>query len=176
MNISRKGKIQFIFAGKAHPNDENGKQIIENVVSSATKLIGSIEIIYLENYEMKLGQLITSGVDVWLNTPLRPNEASGTSGMKAALNGIPNLSILDGWWAEGCMHEENGWSIGAVDSNNDEEDVDSLYQLLENSVIPTFYNDKEKWSDMIRKSIIKGVGFTAYRMIQEYHSKFYQHK
>ena len=171
-----KGKIQFIFAGKAHPNDENGKQIIEDVVSSATKLIGSIEIIYLENYEMKLGQLITSGVDVWLNTPLRPNEASGTSGMKAALNGIPNLSILDGWWAEGCMHEENGWAIGAVDSNNDEEDVNSLYQLLENSVIPTFYNDKEKWSDMIRKSIVKGVGFTAYRMIQEYYSKFYQHK
>ena len=168
-----KGKIQIIFAGKAHPNDQNGKQIIEDVVSSATKLTGSIEVVYLENYDMKLGQLITSGVDVWLNTPLRPNEASGTSGMKAALNGIPNLSVLDGWWAEGCIHGENGWAIGSANSNNDEDDANSLYQLLEHSVIPTFYNDKLKWTDMIRNSIVKGVDFTAYRMIKEYSSKFY---
>tara|TARA_Y100001970_G_scaffold293598_1_gene441485 strand:+ start:1664 stop:3319 length:1656 start_codon:yes stop_codon:yes gene_type:complete len=168
-----KGKIQIIFAGKAHPNDENGKQIIEDIVSSSTKLIGAIEVVYLENYEMKLGQLITSGVDVWLNTPLRPNEASGTSGMKAALNGIPNLSILDGWWAEGCVHEENGWAIGESESKSDEDDADSLYHLLEHSVIPTFYNDKEKWSNIIRSSIHKGVEYTAYRMIQEYCNKFY---
>ena len=167
-------KIQIIFAGKAHPKDHTGKNIIREVVENANQLMGEVKIIFLENYNMWLGRLITSGVDVWLNTPLRPNEASGTSGMKAALNGIPNLSILDGWWAEGCEHGVNGWAIGEPDFCDDKADADSLYQILEQEVIPTYYNDKQKWNQMMRSSIQTAVDFTAHRMIIEYQQKFYQ--
>ena len=134
---------------------------------------GKVKVVFLENYNIWLGRLITSGVDVWLNTPLRPNEASGTSGMKAALNGIPNFSILDGWWAEGCKHDENGWAIGKPDYCDDKMDADSLYQILENDIIPTFYNDKKKWLLIMRSSIQSAVDFTSHRMIDEYNNKFY---
>ena len=123
---------------------------------------------------MKLGKLITSGVDIWLNTPLRPNEASGTSGMKASLNGVPNLSILDGWWAEACIDGENGWSIGSPNYCNDKADADSLYRTLEDNVIPLFYNNKNKWCDIMRASIKTSVQYTAHRMIKEYNQKFYK--
>ena len=169
-----KNKIQIVFAGKAHPKDQLGKNIIKEVVDNANRLRGKVKIIFLENYNMWLGQLITSGVDVWLNTPLRPNEASGTSGMKAALNGVPNLSILDGWWVEGCKHGENGWAIGSPNICNDKSDAESLYQLLENEVVPTFYNDSKKWAYIMRNSIQTSVEFTAHRMIKEYQDKFYQ--
>ena len=121
---------------------------------------------------MWLGKLITSGVDVWLNTPLRPNEASGTSGMKAALNGVPNLSIKDGWWAEACHHGVNGWAIGSEENPSDESDADSLYTILENEVIPA-YNDRKKWLELMRNSIKTSVHFTAHRMIHEYMEKYY---
>lgn len=169
-----KNKLQIIFAGKAHPKDERGKELIKDVLENANKLIESVKIIFLENYNMSLGQLITSGVDVWLNTPLRPNEASGTSGMKAALNGIPNLSILDGWWAEGCRHGKNGWAIGSPEVCDDKSDAESLYQLLEDEVIPIFYHNKNRWIKMMRNSISTSVNYTAHRMIKEYQQKFYQ--
>ena len=168
------GKIQIVFAGKAHPKDDLGKEIIREIISVSEKLKDSIKIIFIENYNMKLGRMITSGVDVWLNTPLRPNEASGTSGMKAALNGVPNLSILDGWWAEGCEHGLNGWAIGSPDLFDDSLDAKSLYELLEKEVIPTFYNDKKKWCEMMRCSIATAVSYTAHRMINDYYSKFYK--
>lgn len=171
-----KGKLQIVFAGKAHPADNHGKSIIYDVVQNAKKLFGEVKVIYLENYNLWLGRIITSGVDVWLNTPRRPNEASGTSGMKAALNGIPNLSILDGWWAEACKHGENGWGIGNPEVVDDEADADHLYELLEKEVIPTFYNDQEKWESMMCESIKTGVNFTAHRMIDEYQKKYYQLK
>jgi starch phosphorylase len=171
-----KNKIQIIFAGKAHPKDDRGKNIIQGIFEDADKLIESVKIIFLENYNMQLGHIITSGVDVWLNTPLRPNEASGTSGMKAALNGVPNLSTLDGWWAEGYKHDENGWAIGTANFCDDQSDAESLYELLENKVIPTFYNDNKKWMQMMRSSIQTSVDFTAYRMIAEYQKNFYQIK
>ena len=171
-----KNKIQIIFAGKAHPKDERGKNIIQGIFEDARRLAESIKIIFLENYNIQLGHIITSGVDVWLNTPLRPNEASGTSGMKAALNGVPNLSVLDGWWAEGCIHDKNGWAIGTIDSCDDKSDAESLYQLLESKVIPTFYNDRKKWIDMMRSSMETSVDFTAHRMIKQYWKYFYQIK
>ena len=118
--------------------------------------------------------MITSGVDVWLNTPLRPNEASGTSGMKATLNGVPNLSVLDGWWAEGCKNGVNGWAVGDPEYPDDDKDADHLYSVLENSVIPTFYNDRNKWISMMKEAIKTSVDFTAHRMIMEYNHKFYQ--
>ncbi|RMF06202.1 MAG: alpha-glucan family phosphorylase [Candidatus Neomarinimicrobiota bacterium] len=167
------GKIQIIFAGKAHPQDQQGKQIIQDIVAMSNRFFGQIKVVFLENYNLWLGRLITSGVDVWLNTPLRPNEASGTSGMKAALNGIPNLSILDGWWAEGCRHGENGWGIGRPDHPDDDRDADHLYTLLEEEVLPWYYGPKERRVRLMRESIKTGVQFTAHRMIREYIEKVY---
>ncbi len=174
MNIGR-GKVQFIFSGKAHPKDVGGKKLIKEIVTSSKFFTGNIKIIYLENYNMWLGRMITSGVDVWLNTPLRPNEASGTSGMKATLNGVPNFSVLDGWWAEGCNDKINGWSIGDPKVTNDKADADDLYNTLENSIIPKFYNDKDGWVAMMKEAIKTGVAFTAHRMVDEYNQKFYKH-
>ena len=167
------GKIQLIFSGKAHPNDKEGKDLIYGIIKNAKEFEDKIKIIYLENYNMWLGKLITTGVDVWLNTPMRPNEASGTSGMKSALNGIPNLSILDGWWNEGCIDKINGWSIGVSKNTNDESDANSLYDVLEKEVIPTFYGDKERWISIMRNSIITGVDFTSQRMVRDYQKLYY---
>ena len=167
-------KIQIIYSGKAHPKDTGGKELIRQIVTKAKSLFGSIKIIYLENYDMWLGRLITSGVDVWLNTPLRPNEASGTSGMKATLNGVPNLSILDGWWAEGCDHKVNGWAIGDPKHPDDQKDAEHLYYLLENQIIPMFYDNKKKWIGIMKQAIKTGVRFTAFRMINEYKNQYYK--
>ncbi len=168
------GKIQLIFSGKAHPNDKEGKELIYGIIKNARDFEDKIKIIYLENYNMWLGKLITAGVDVWLNTPLRPNEASGTSGMKSALNGIPNLSILDGWWEEGCNNKANGWSIGTSDNADDESDANSLYDLLEKEVIPSFYMDEKKWISIMRNSIVTGVDFTSQRMVRDYQKLYYR--
>ena len=169
-----KNKIQIIFSGKAHPNDSEGKELIRQIVKKSQAMFGKVKIIFLENYNMWLGRMITSGVDVWLNTPLRPNEASGTSGMKATLNGIPNLSVLDGWWEEGCKDGINGWAVGNPENPNDKKDADHLYSILENDVIPTFYEDRKKWIKMMKESIKTGIDFTAHRMIKEYESKYYK--
>ena len=169
-----KGKVQFIFAGKAHPRDDHGKEILKEIVLQAKELLGDVKIVFLENYNMWLGNLITAGVDVWLNTPLRPNEASGTSGMKATLNGVPNLSVLDGWWAEACNDGSNGWAIGDAEHANDAADADHLYRLLEEQVIPTYYDDQAKWLSMVRESIKTGVQFTGTRMVQDYLKLYYK--
>ena len=171
LNRARQLGIPAVLDADLAPENLN-----EEIIRNANSLTGKVKVIFLENYNMRLGRLITSGVDVWLNTPLRPNEASGTSGMKAALNGIPNLSILDGWWAEGCDHKNNGWAISSPDSCNDEEDAESLYQILENEVIPTFYNEKQKWTQIMRASIKTGVQFTAHQMISEYQKNMYKDK
>ena len=168
------GKIQLIFSGKAHPNDKEGKELIHGIIKNAREFEGKIKIIYLENYNMWLGKLITTGVDVWLNTPLRPNEASGTSGMKSALNGIPNLSILDGWWEEGCKNKINGWSIGTSKDADDESDASSLYDILEKEVIPAFYEDKNRWISIMKNSIKTGVDFTSQRMLIDYQKLYYR--
>ncbi|NQV30180.1 MAG: alpha-glucan family phosphorylase [Candidatus Marinimicrobia bacterium] len=168
------GKVQFVFAGKAHPRDDHGKEILKEIVTQARDLLGDVKIVFLENYNMWLGRLITAGVDVWLNTPLRPNEASGTSGMKATLNGVPNLSILDGWWAEGCKDGVNGWAIGNDEQANDATDAEYLYRLLEDKVIPTYYEDQTKWLSLMRESIKTGVQFTGDRMVKDYLAQYYK--
>ncbi|MFQ6604437.1 MAG: alpha-glucan family phosphorylase [Fidelibacterota bacterium] len=167
------GQLQIVFSGKAHPNDTQGKEIIRGIVANANRLFGKVKVTFLENYNMWLGRLITSGVDVWLNTPLRPNEASGTSGMKAALNGIPNCSILDGWWAEACQHGKNGWAIGTPEVPDDDKDAEDLYRVLEKEIIPTYYGPINVWAELMRQSIKTGVQFTAQRMIREYQEKYY---
>lgn len=166
------GRIQFIFAGKAHPQDQPGKEMIKRIFSGIEQLKGQIKICYLENYDIGLGKLLTSGVDLWLNTPLRPNEASGTSGMKAALNGVPSLSVLDGWWIEGHIEGVTGWSIGpeTFDSGYDsKKDADELYRKLETIIVPMFYRNREKWLNIMQHSIaINASFFNTHRMVQQY--------
>ena len=130
-------RIQFVFSGKAHPKDEGGKQLIRDIFASAEEVAEDIPVAFIENYDMATGLAMTSGVDIWLNNPIRPLEASGTSGMKAAMNGVPNCSILDGWWPEGCEHGVNGWAIGhSEDERDDARDAENIYNVLENEVLP----------------------------------------
>ncbi len=169
--VRKVGKMQFIFAGKAHPRDTAGKELIRKVLARARELKGEIEIVYLEGYDMRLARLLVSGVDVWLNTPKRPREASGTSGMKAAINGVPSLSTLDGWWIEGCIEGMTGWAIGSLDMEeaSDEKCAESLYYKLEREVIPAFYYDRKSWVEMMRLCIaINGSFFNTHRMVHQY--------
>jgi len=172
VNISQNvGKIQLIFAGRAHPRDWPGKELIKRIVSVSKELKDSIKIVYLENYDMELGKMLVSGVDLWLNTPRKPREASGTSGMKAAHNGIPSLSILDGWWIEGCMEGFTGWSIGSASDieSVDERNAHSLYEKLQKVIIPLFYKNRDNWVDIMRHSIaINASFFNTHRMVQQY--------
>ena len=171
---SQVGKIQIIYAGKAHPRDYEAKKLIQNIFHAKQSLNGDIKLVYLEDYNMTMGAMITAGVDIWLNTPVPPLEASGTSGMKAALNGVPHLSILDGWWIEGNIEGLTGWSIGEAVIGNGENrnhslDAASLYEKLENIIIPMFYENREQFISMMTHSIaINGSFFNTHRMIQEY--------
>ena len=167
----RVGKIQFVFAGKAHPNDWPGKEIIKKIHSMISQLKDCVKIVYLNEYNISLAKVLIPGVDVWLNTPRRPQEASGTSGMKAALNGIPSFSILDGWWIEGCIEGITGWAIGsAADVGiSDAQEAGFLYQKLESVIIPTFYNNRQHWIDIMRNAVaINASFFNTHRMVQQY--------
>jgi starch phosphorylase len=164
--------LQCVFAGKAHPRDTDGHHLIQDIVRFSQTLGDKIRIAFIPNYNMWLGALITSGVDVWLNTPLRPHEASGTSGMKAALNGVPSLSIADGWWAEAAHHDINGWVVGNPHTCNDDADAHALYNILEHHVIPTYYQNQEKWVGIMKQAIRTSAHFTAARMVQEYHTLY----
>jgi len=165
------GRMQIIYAGKAHPSDGGGKELIRNIFSRIKELKPRIKVAYLENYDMTQGRLITSGVDLWLNNPLPPQEASGTSGMKACLNGVPNLSVLDGWWIEGCIENVTGWAIGTLQSQGRDsaQDARDLYQKLEKIIIPMFYKDKDRWLEVMRHAIALNASFfNTQRMVQEY--------
>ncbi len=172
------GKIQLIFAGKAHKNDEDGKNLIRRIFSASRELAPDFLIAYLANYDMELGRLMTAGVDVWLNTPQPPMEASGTSGMKAALNGVPSLSILDGWWIEGCIEGITGWAIGnnhrQADAPPDRAaDARSLYEKLER-VIHVYYQTPVQFRKVMLSSIaLNGSFFNTQRMMQQYVMKAY---
>ena len=167
--------IQLVFSGKAHPADDWGKQIVANIAEMSYRFPESV--VFLENYNMELGRILTSGCDVWLNTPQRPLEASATSGMKAALNGVLNLSVLAGWWPEGCLHGVNGWQFGGGYEGPEQTMVDalSLYEVLLEEVIPKYYEDRTGWQEMMRASISMAMHrFSAKRMLTEYQNLMYQ--
>ncbi len=174
------GKLQIIYAGKAHPNDQPGKALIERIFQFKEKLKGQINMVYLPNYDMDLALKLVSGVDVWLNTPLRPREASGTSGMKAAHNGVLNFSVLDGWWIEGHIEGYTGWAIGPsptdtkLEDGNDPRDAQDLYLKLEQLIIPTFYEEKGIWLRMMQNAIGKNAYyFNTHRMMRRYVTEAY---
>ncbi len=177
---SHAGPLQFVFAGKAHPRDQGGKELIRRIVAVSRQLRDQIRIVYLENYDMKLAKLLVSGVDLWLNTPERPLEASGTSGMKAAHNGVPSFSTLDGWWVEGHIEGLTGWSIGSRETGSSahgsasQKDADDLYQKLKDLIIPMFYKDREQWIEVMRHSIALNASFfNTHRMVQQYVTNAY---
>ncbi|MBX2928261.1 MAG: alpha-glucan family phosphorylase [Saprospiraceae bacterium] len=176
--LLRDRKIQIVFSGRAHPLDDTGKAIAANLVAMSKKYPGAV--VFLENYDMTIGAALTRGSDVWLNNPRRPKEASGTSGMKAAMNGVLNLSILDGWWPEACEHGVNGWQFGdgfehADESILDAHDRDALYRVLTQEVLPTYYDHPAKWVDMMRASILGTKEyFGVKRMLEEYYELLYK--
>jgi starch phosphorylase len=179
--IARKfGKLQIIYGGKAHPNDFGGKEIIQGLLRRKDGFRPEVEIVYLENYDMALARLMVAGVDVWVNTPLPPFEASGTSGMKAALNGVPSLSVLDGWWIEGCIEGATGWAVGqatpaeSADGERTAADAASLYDKLERVVAPLYYLDRPRFLAVMRHTIaLNGSFFNTQRMVQQYVLKAY---
>ncbi len=172
------GKIQVVFSGRAHPLDDQGKEIAANLVAMSKKYPKAV--VFLENYDMSIGAALTRGSDVWLNNPRRPKEASGTSGMKASMNGVLNLSILDGWWPEACQHGVNGWQFGdGFESDSETEldnnDRDALYKVLLEEVVPTYYNNRKKWQEMMRASILSTKeAFGVKRMLDEYYEMLYK--
>ena len=177
---NEKGMMQIIFAGKAHPKDWLGKRLIEEIYGYAEKLRNKIKIAYLEDYDMKISSKMTSGVDVWLNTPLPPFEASGTSGMKAAHNGVINFSVLDGWWVEGCIEGVTGWSIGPSpyeplsEDKRRAQELEDLYNKLEYVIIPMFYQRRDEWIEMMENSIGKvAYYFNSHRMMRRYVTEAY---
>ena len=177
--VSKTGPLQVIYAGKAHPQDQGGKEIIQKIFQFKEALGRDIPIAYLADYDIEAGRLMTAGADLWLNTPQPPLEASGTSGMKAALNGVPSLSILDGWWIEGCIEGLTGWAIGedrqSVSGASDRSrDAVSLYDKLEQVIVPLFYRDRERFIDVMLHAIaLNGSFFNTHRMLQQYVLKAY---
>lgn len=177
------GPIQIVYGGKAHPHDGGGKDLIRTIFAHIEQLRGRLSVVYLEDYDIAVARRMVAGVDLWLNTPQPPLEASGTSGMKAAMNGVPQLSVLDGWWLEGCIEGVTGWSIGngggkgaPAGTGIDEQDFDaeSLYNKLETVILPMFYQDQDRYIDVMRHAIaLNGSFFNTERMVDQYVRKAY---
>ncbi len=174
-DIARRRPFQIVIAGKAHPRDDGGKRLIEALYAFQRELDGALPMVFVPNYDMALAQRLVAGVDIWLNTPLRPLEASGTSGMKAAFNGVPNLSVLDGWWIEGCIEGITGWAIG--DDGGDapaDGDALALYEKLDQVVLPLYYDDRPGWIAVMKGAIAKNAHFfNSHRMMRRYSSDAY---
>ena len=175
-----RGPIQIVFAGKTHPHDEEGKGLIQQILRRQAEPKPGVKIAYLPNYDMELGALITAGVDVWVNNPRPPAEASGTSGMKAAMNGVPSLSVLDGWWLEGHIEGVTGWSVGSTDPaegsrRTDEEDARDLLHALDDKILPLYYGLPDAWNAVMRNTIAFTASFfNTQRMLQEYMNLAYR--
>jgi starch phosphorylase len=175
------GKFQIVYAGKAHPNDGSGKDLIRRIFQAKKALRKAVPTVFLDNYNMDVGWKMTAGVDLWLNTPQFPLEASGTSGMKAALNGVPSLSILDGWWVEGHIEGVTGWAIGELRRGlpmeppaDDRGEAESLYHKLESAILPAFYNERRKFIEIMQHAIaVNGSYFNTQRMVEEYIANAY---
>lgn len=173
-SIAAKYPFQIVCAGKAHPRDTEGKQDVEQLHRHAAALSGTIDIAFLADYDMDLALTLVSGSDLWLNTPLPPLEASGTSGMKAAFNGVPNLSVLDGWWQEGCIEGVTGWAIGDNTDTNDESHAAALYDKLERVVLPLWHEDREGWISAMKGAIGRNANyFNSHRMMHQYAAEAY---
>lgn len=177
---ARKGDIQIVYGGKAHPHDEQGKKLIQQIINRKDALGARIKLVYLEDYDWNLARLLVAGVDLWLNTPQPPLEASGTSGMKAALNGVPSLSVLDGWWLEGHIEHVTGWAIGengppdVGPEERAERDAQSVYEKLGKVILPAFYQQRDEWLRIMRHAIaLNASHFNTQRMLQEYVLKAY---
>jgi starch phosphorylase len=179
------GPLQLVFAGKAHPQDMEGKKVIEAVHQARDALQGQVKVVYLANYDMDLGKLLCAGADVWLNTPMPPQEASGTSGMKAALNGVPSLSVLDGWWIEGHIEDVTGWAIEnrtptslVTPQEIDQHHAEGFYAKLSERVLPCFYGDREHFMTIMRYAItLNGAFFNTQRMVWQYlHNAYHMHE
>ncbi len=169
--VSEVGPVQVVYSGKAHPYDEGGKALIRRVFEAAAALRDTVKVVYLEEYDMALGGLLTSGADLWLNNPQKPLEASGTSGMKAAFNGVPSLSVLDGWWIEGHLEGVTGWAIGDAGDTppNAEAEAHSLYDKLEYAILPAYYGRPSAYAKVMRSAIaFNGSFFNTHRMVREY--------
>jgi starch phosphorylase len=178
--VEHAGPVQIIFSGKAHPKDTEGKTLIREIYKIKSLLGDSVRIAYLPDYDMDIARMLISGSDLWLNTPLPPLEASGTSGMKAALNGVPSLSILDGWWIEGCIEGVTGWSIANPEQQSPERlyktngELEIMYSKLENIIIPMFYHNRTAYIQVMRNAIaINGSFFNTERMVSQYVAKAY---
>ncbi len=172
--IARNRPFQIVMAGKAHPNDEGGKQLIEMLHAHLGSLSDTINTAFLPNYDMDLALSLVSGVDIWLNTPLRPMEASGTSGMKAAFNGVPSLSVLDGWWIEGCIEGVTGWAVGNASDQANGDDAGLLYEKLEKTVLPLYHDDRSGWIAVMKNAIGKNASyFNSHRMMRRYATEAY---
>ena len=174
--IARKRPFQVVFAGIAHPSDAPGQGLIEAINRHIHQLGNALPIVFLPNYDIRIAASLVSGADIWLNTPLPPMEASGTSGMKAALNGVLNLSVLDGWWVEACIEGVTGWAIGEDDGGSDKHgnDAADLYRKLEEVVLPLYYDDRTRWIWMMKQAISKiGSYFNSTRMMRRYATEAY---
>ncbi len=172
------GKLQIVFGGKAHPNDSGGKELIRQIADHARALKDVMPVVYVENFDWQFAPLLYSGADLWLNTPKRPQEASGTSGMKAALNGVPSLSILDGWWIEGCFDGVTGWGFGDHLGATEDEDYEagSLYDKLERIIAPMFYSSPDAYARVMRGAIaVNGSFFNTHRMVAQYEANAWFH-
>jgi len=176
---ARWGGLQLVFAGKAHPRDVTGHEVIERLNRFARHGCGEVKIAMVPDYDMSTAAMLVSGCDLWVNTPIAPLEASGTSGMKAALNGVPSLSVADGWWPEGCIEGLTGWSIPVRDSEaaaRDDSDAASLYGVLDQSVLPLYVQDRAQWIRIGMHAVaLNGTYFNTHRMLREYHETMYAH-